>query len=76
MENPPASKCPATNRSDDIQDPLRNDIRLGGEGEYQQLREGSSYCKWLELVGFFVQSHRIRSGFIPICIIYLAERRC
>ena len=52
MENPPASKCPATNRSDDIQDPLHNDIRLGGKWEYQQLREGSSYCKWLELVGF------------------------
>ena len=42
MENPPASKRPATDRSDDVQDPVRNDIRLDGKWEYQQLREGTS----------------------------------
>ena len=35
MENPPASKHPAVDRGIDVQDPVRNGIRLDGERKYQ-----------------------------------------
>ena len=42
VENPSASERPATDRSDDVGDSVRDDIRLDGERKYQQLREGAS----------------------------------
>ena len=44
VENPSASERPVA-RSDDVRDPVRNDIRLDGEWEHQRLREGTSGCK-------------------------------
>ena len=41
MENPPASECPTTDRSDDVRDSVRNGIRLDGERKHQQLCEGT-----------------------------------
>ena len=35
MEDPPASKCPATGRSDDVRDPVRNGIRLDGKRKHK-----------------------------------------
>ena len=45
LEKPPASECSATCRSDDVRDPVRNDIGLDGEWEHQRLREDTSGCK-------------------------------
>jgi len=42
MENPPASKHPTTDRSDDVRDSVRNDIKLDGKWEHQQVYEGKS----------------------------------
>ena len=35
MENPPAPEYPAVDRRHDVQDPVRDGIRLDGEWEYQ-----------------------------------------
>ena len=45
VENPSASERPVASRSDDVRDPVRNDIRLDGEWEHQRLREDTSGCK-------------------------------
>ena len=42
VEGPPASECSAADRSDNVWDPICNDIRLDGKWEYQQLCEGTS----------------------------------
>jgi len=44
MENPPAFERPATDRSDNVRDSLRNGISLDGERKHQRLREGASRC--------------------------------
>ena len=45
MENAPASECPATDRSGDVRDSVRNDIRLDGQWKHQRFREGTPRCK-------------------------------
>ena len=41
MEGPPAPECPAADRSDDVRDSVRDDIRLDGEWKRQRVREGT-----------------------------------
>jgi len=35
MEDPPASECPTVDRSDNVREPVRNDIGLDGKWKYQ-----------------------------------------
>jgi len=45
VENPPTSECPTVDWSDNVRDPVRDDIGLDGEWKYQQLPEGTSRHK-------------------------------
>jgi len=56
MENPSASEYLAVDRSDDVREPLRNDIRLDAEWKHQQFREGPSACEPAWPCGFPIQS--------------------
>ena len=61
MESSPASKCPASDRSDDVQDPVRNGVRLDGKWEHQRLCEGTSGSKPVEAGRISVsESHYLR----------------
>ena len=40
MESPPTSKCVATARGDNGQEPVRNGIRMDGQWEHQRIRQG------------------------------------
>jgi len=45
VESSPASECPAADRSDNVREPVRNDIGLDGEWEHQQFCEGTPRCE-------------------------------
>jgi len=59
MENPPTSECPATDRSDDVQDSVRDGIKLDGEWKHQRFREGTPRRKPVGAGKHFIQSLRI-----------------
>ena len=48
MEGPPASECPAVDRSDDVRKSVHNGIRLDGEWEHQRFCEGAPKYKPVE----------------------------
>ena len=53
VENPPASECPATDRSDDDRNPIHDGVGLDGKWKRQRLRESTSRCKPVGVGGLF-----------------------
>jgi len=55
MENPPAPQCSVADRSDNVRESVRNDIRLDDEWKHQQFFEGTPEYKPIGTGRLFVQ---------------------
>ena len=60
VEGPPASECPAVDRSDDVRKSVHNGIRLDGKWEHQRFFEGTPKYK---PVGTGMILYRLRFKF-------------
>jgi len=56
MEIPSTSERPAANRSNDVRDPVCDDIRLDGEWKHQQLRKGTSRRRSAQACRFSIRN--------------------
>ena len=56
MEDPPTSQRSGTDRSDNVRDSVRNDIRLDGEWKHRQFCEGTPGCKPIGIGRLFAQN--------------------
>jgi len=66
MENPSASKYPATDRSDDVGGSVRNGVRLDGKWEHQRLRKSTHECKPLGVGMLFIRSLNASANLLII----------
>jgi len=75
VEDPPASKRPAIIRSDNVREPVCNDIRLDGKRKHQRLREGVPGRKPVGAGRRFVHHLLVYFAFIDNSITHPARRR-